>query len=125
MKYPKNVKEAVEKWDKGETLWSIEMGGLGPGYEQAIQLLFIEILRDHGQDDIPDNEIVLQNWYKTFGNDTVHRINETAGGYSGAQVGAAKELAYKFMKDGWEKVMAVKKIKDRHIQISNYWPKTI
>ncbi len=33
--YPENAKEAVEIWDKGGTLWSIEMGGLGPGYEQA------------------------------------------------------------------------------------------
>jgi len=121
--YPTNVKEAVELWDKGETIWSIEMGGLGPGYEQAIQLLMVEILRDHCNDIIPTDKKEHEDWLKTFGEKTVHRINETAGGYSGAQVGAVKNLAYQFLVNGWGKIMAMKDLKDRKIQVSNFWPK--
>lgn len=120
MSNPIDAKEAVERWDNGETIWSIEMGGLGPGYEQAIQLLFVEILRDHGQDVIPTDDEEFKKWVDSL-DDTVHRLSHE--GYSGAQVGAAKQLAYKFITDGWDKIMADESIKDRHIQISNYWPK--
>ncbi|KKK93920.1 hypothetical protein LCGC14_2688070 [marine sediment metagenome] len=37
--HPKTLDEAIERWDAGRSLFSVEMGGLGPGYEQAIQIL--------------------------------------------------------------------------------------
>jgi hypothetical protein len=122
--YPESAKEAVAKWDEGETIWSIEMGGLGPGYEQAIQLLFVEIMRDHIDTPFPQDEKELKEYLNNkFGEEAIKRTDKNAGGYSGAQVGAAKQLAYKFMTDGWDKVMAIDSIKDRHIQISNSWPR--
>ena len=122
--YPENAKEAVEIWDKGGTLWSIEMGGLGPGYEQAIQVLFVEIIRDHLNTVFPTEKEKLTEYLNNeFGNAAIERTDKNAGGYSGAQVGAAKQLAYKFLTDGWEKIMSMDEIKDRHIQISKFWPK--
>ena len=32
-------------WDAGTPVFSVEMGGLVPGYEQAIQITMFEILR--------------------------------------------------------------------------------
>jgi len=123
--YPKNAREAVDQWDAGETVWSIEMGGLGPGYEQTIQMLVIEILRDYpNNEEIPQEEELRNEWLeKVFGEKAIHRTDDTAGGYSGAQVGAAKNLAFHFLLDGWKSVMNEPALKDRHIQISNYWPK--
>lgn len=34
---PETCEEALARWDAGETVFTAEMGGLGPGYEQAIQ----------------------------------------------------------------------------------------
>lgn len=39
------AEEILAKWDANETLWSVELGGLGPGYEQAIQAGAMEALR--------------------------------------------------------------------------------
>ena len=41
------AREQVERWDAGQSIWTLEMGGMGPGYEQAIQVLAIEITRDN------------------------------------------------------------------------------
>ena len=27
--------EQLRRWDAGDSIWTVEMGGLGPGYEQA------------------------------------------------------------------------------------------
>ena len=102
------AKQQIEQWDRGEGVWSIEMGGLGPGYEQAIQILAIEIMRDEINSPIPAQE----SW-SSWGDATVKRIDpydeETKrfklGGFSGAQVGAAKQIAYRFLKDGPKKAL--------------------
>ena len=43
--YPATLDEAIERWDSGRLLFSIELGGLGPGYEQAIQITGMELIR--------------------------------------------------------------------------------
>ncbi len=88
--YATDAKEQLRRWDAGESIWSIELGGLGPGYEQAIQVLAIEIVRDYLDKPLPDKEA-----WSTWADDTVHRVNKHCGGFSGAQVDAAKKLAYK------------------------------
>ena len=40
------AQEQLKRWDEGRSIWTISMGGLGPSYEQAIQVLAIEIVRD-------------------------------------------------------------------------------
>lgn len=39
------IKELIDAWDKGEIITSIELGGLGPGYEQALQIAAVEFAR--------------------------------------------------------------------------------
>jgi hypothetical protein len=39
------VTEMLKAWDDGETIWSVELGGLGPGYEQTIQVAAVEFAR--------------------------------------------------------------------------------
>jgi hypothetical protein len=43
--YGADVTDWLRRWDEGKTCWSIEMGGLGPGYEQCIHITMAEILR--------------------------------------------------------------------------------
>lgn len=119
-----DAREQLRRWDKGDSIWSIEMGGLGPGYEQALQILAIEIVRDYLDKPLPTKET-----WSAFGDDTANRIDRklpngsySCGGFSGAQVGAAKNLAFHWLKDGPAEVLRQCADRERHIQVSNFWP---
>ena len=123
--YAKDAAEQLRRWDAGETIWTLEMGGLGPGYEQAIQILAIEILRDNVGKPLP----VTKEEQRTWGDATISRIDYqlpdgsySCGGYSGAQVGAAKNLAYHWISEGPAAVLE-KAGDDRRIQCSKFFPK--
>lgn len=128
MKMPheiETVSELLDAWDAGGTVFTIELGGLGPGYEQAIQIAAIEISRklrhylptgtkeDRNQDI---DKIV---------NEVIHRIE--IGGMSGAQVGAAKWLAWQWCHNGGPKALCDRAKKqgkdDQVIQVSRDFPK--
>ena len=114
------AEDQLRLWDKGETIWSIEMGGLGPRYEQALQILAIEIVRDNLGKPLPDPNIPNCEW----GNSTVRRIDSPGNhlGFSGAQVSAARFLAYKWLSIGPTALMCEVAYRERHIQVSNIWP---
>lgn len=112
----KTIMDIILEWDAGNTIWSIEMGGLGPGYEQAIQLLFVELVRDMKDTPLPTDET-----FGEWGNETVTRIDKTCGGFSGAQVDAAKMIAYRMLRDGPQKFYQSIP-KDRRIQVSKFFP---
>lgn len=113
----KDAIEQVRRWDAGETIWTVEMGGMGPGYEQCIQVLAIEITRDYLGSPIPAPEDT-----RTFGDQTMNRVDEWLG-CSGAQFGAAKWLAYQWLTIGPAALHAKSDYKSRrHIQASRTWP---
>lgn len=94
---PETARELVSQWDSGETIWSIEMGGLGPGYEQAIQILAVEITRDNLDKQVPNP--APSDW----GHDTCDRIDKplpdgtySCGGFSGAR---RRKYATRFSRD--------------------------
>ncbi len=120
--YAVTAAEALRQWDAGESVWSIEMGGLGPGYEQAIQVLAFEIIRDELGKELPE-----PGHADRWGDVTVHRVNDWPGcGFSGAQVGAAKFIAYRFLRDGPKAALEAYKKQEpdgeRMIQVSRTWP---
>ena len=43
--YGKDGAEVLARWDRGDIIHTIEMGGMGPGYEQCIQIVAMEVLR--------------------------------------------------------------------------------
>ena len=43
--YGKDAAEWLERWDAGKPVWSVSMGGIGPGYEQALQIAAAETVR--------------------------------------------------------------------------------
>jgi hypothetical protein len=114
--FPEHATEALEKWDSGISVFTVELGGLGPGYEQAIQILVFEIIRDYIDRPLPTPD----NW-RSFGEDAVSRCNSSCLGFSGAQVGAAKNLAFHALRDGWRATI-FSFPDDRQIQVSKAFP---
>lgn len=122
-RYPKTCQEWLDKWDAGESVWSVEMGGLGPGYEQAIQITAVEFLRSfvNGGFDSKkfksDEEYRKECWVVVESSENVKECVSRLG-LSGAQYGAAQNIAVVF----WRKTPAVAladvAIKNRKIQVS-------
>lgn len=117
---------AIERWDAGQPVWSCSMGGLGPGYEQCIQIMGFEMLRAMLAEPFD---------YATKGDDQkawrtyVDQIDATPNvsaaveklGPSGAQHGAAMNIASVFARNGYAKGMELVP-KDRRIQVSKNFP---
>ena len=82
------LNEVIEKYENGEAVRSVEMGGLSDGYEEAIQTLGFrlakqgESIKSYDGFEIPEDL--------------------KGRGYSGAQVGAAINLCNVFLKNGYE-----------------------
>lgn len=124
--YGADAADWLKRWDDGRSVWSIEMGGLGPGYEQCIHVTAAEIIR-HMLDAKYDPALWRDKdvWARDrdaiekygFANETIKQL-----GLSGAQWGAAVNLAANIYRDGPRKVMNDPRVKDRHIQVSRSFP---
>ena len=112
--------EQLRRWDAGETIWTIDMGGMGPGYEQTIQVGAIELTRDQLGKPLPAPDDKKAN--RVWGDATIKRIDDQIG-FSGAQWGACRFLAYKWLSIGPKALHQDPAYKDRHIQVSNKWPR--
>jgi len=116
--YPKTAKQALDKFEKGECLIAVELGGIGPGYEQAIWNGIFKMIRAYHTEDI-------DNWIE--GNRFSREVDEKLSivckgdGLSGAQAQAIKMTAYQVMKYGWRH-MIEKAPEDRRITISRDFP---
>ena len=125
---PETVSEALAKWDAGESVFSVEMGGLGPGYEQAIQILAFELMRAFGSVEIADGlsedewQILWEGELKRIRDATTDALNAKYG-YSGAQVGAATNLALCVIRQGYRAALRNEAVKDRLIQVSQEFPR--
>ena len=121
-KYGIDAKEWLRRWDNDETVWTISMGGLGDGYEHAIQSTVAENLRfmiskGFDSDKWEDKEI-WQKDYKlieesAFKNSVINEL-----GITGAQFGAAINLSAMLYSKTPIGVMSDARVKDRHIQVS-------
>lgn len=124
--YGKDTTDWLVRWDAGKSVWSISMGGLGPGYEQAIQITTAEIIRhlleqQYDYTKWENKEVWKQDKDKIeaalFANPKVDAL-----GLSGAMWGAAMNLALQFYRRGPREVMNDERVKDRHIQVSKAFP---
>lgn len=124
--YGASAADWLSRWDEGRGVWSIEMGGMGPGYEQAIQITAAEVLR-HLLDAEYDSGAwqAAETWQRDrksiedagFANERVKTL-----GLSGAQWGAAVGLATALYRQGPRQIFTDPKIKDRKIQVSRLFP---
>lgn len=124
--YGADAADWLARWDAGKGIWSIEMGGLGPGYEQCIQITAAEVLRY-----LIDNKVDCASQYEGDAWKALSsaidkslwanpKINDL--GLSGAQAGAAKSLGTMLYKLGPRGMMNDERVKDRHIQVQRTFP---
>lgn len=124
--YGADAADWLKRWDEGRNVWSIEMGGLGPGYEQCIHITAAEILRhmlERKYDSSAWND--REAWGRDraeiseagFANERIEKL-----GLSGAQWGAGLQLAAQFYSRGPRAVMKDEQVKDRHIQVQRTFP---
>lgn len=111
MEKKETLKELIDRYDNGIPIETVEMGGIGERYELAIQELAIEIMRnlknrkpstDSG-DNIPTVNIFTMKAVESM---------KQHYGFSGAQVGAAKNLASIYWIKGYVKSLNEMKKKD-------------
>lgn len=115
--------EAAKTWASGGIVWSVELGGLGPSYEQSIQILLFEVLAAWGDRPFPVQASGTQTFPEVFSthvDEQVKRLNDMLQ-LSGAQYGAAKSTAYQFMNFGYSEMMN-KLPTERLIQVTRYFP---
>ena len=120
------AKDWLAKWDSKEPVWSIEMGGIGPGYEQAIQVTTAEIIRFLVTDEIRlpdphDGEAKASEWEALDSLISKSVLPRIEGGLSGAQWGAAMNLAIILYRRGTA-ALDDDEVKDRRILVSNSFP---
>lgn len=121
--------EVLAKWDAGEPVWTCDMGGMGPGYEQCIQLIAFEMFRSmvaeppENWDDL-NGEDGRDAWRaysdKIEATPNVKAVIEKLGP-SGAQFGAAMNIASVFASKGYEAGQETIPA-DRKIQASKHFP---
>ena len=94
----------LTKWDAGEPCWTIEMGGIGPGYEQCTQLTAAEILRfliaEKPDATLWDDKEKWAEWRDKIQDIAMEAPACKKLGLSGGQVGAATSLATGFYMRG-------------------------
>lgn len=124
--YGRDVKAWLARWDAGSTVWSVEMGGLGPSYEQCLQLAIVEVVR-YCVLEKPD----ASRWsypleWQRFGALLERNVLSSPAvqklGLSGAQWGAAVSLASQLYRFGPIEVFTQPALKDRLIQIKSWFP---
>jgi hypothetical protein len=130
--YALTAEKQLEAWDSGGTCWTLEMGGLGPGYEQALQIAAMEMLRlllrgfsrppklcFHADQETRNR--AFEAAVKEFdGHDSLRDLR-----LSGAQFGAASWLALRFWVEGPRSLLTRAQGRghaDRGIQVSRYFP---
>lgn len=118
------IDDVLAAWDAGDTIWSVEMGGLGPGYEQALQLFAVELLRSPefraccppgGGEWVGGIEAMRS------ARNAVYQAKCRDLGLSGAQAGAATNIASMLICMGPRKAIDAAPM-DRQIQVSKRWP---
>lgn len=116
--------ELLSAWHDGQMIKTVEMGGLGEGYEHAIQKLGFSILQY-----LIDQKIVVPEdeddaAYKIINDDLsvfMDEYDQSDYGLSGAQAGAARHMAWMFYRFGHKDALE-KAGEDRVIEISNEPP---
>ena len=120
--YGKDAADVLDRWDRGESVWSVEMGGIGPSYEQAIQIAAFEILRhliaQKYDVDTWEDEAAIKKVSKDA--EAVFSVVAPLG-LSGAQWGAAMNIAACFYRQGPRKALSLAG-QDRRIQVSKNFP---
>lgn len=125
--YGADAAEWLRRWDAGRIVWSISMGGLGPSYEQCIQITVAEILRvmltkQYDSTKWSDEDNTWKREREEIDAEVGATFVVKALGLSGAQWHAAMELATHLYMHGPCAIMTDARVKNRHIQVQRFFP---
>ena len=115
---PASTEDALARWDAGLPVFTVEMGGLGPGYEQAIQTAVLYTVRRYlaMAEPPPDDADAIGAAVRGFVDEAARELH-----LSGAQHGAAVSLAWGYITKGWKETLDSVD-RDRITQVSKTWP---
>ena len=131
---PDTASEALALWDAGDVVWTAEMGGLGPGYEQCIHVMAFEIIREllsrgpldwyWTKAEQADTDADAKRECRAFADSVEQAVMPRISGLgsSGAQWGAAQNLAYIVVRKGWAAALS-ELPEDRLTMVSKAWPR--
>jgi len=106
-----DVIEFIKKYDDGEGVPSIVMGGLGRDYEFAIQKGAIEVLRSAVDKQYKlEEDDKIQTKFKEICNDKIKEIDAELGGLSGAMFWALQWLSFQWITNGIDCI--IEKVKE-------------
>lgn len=105
----------LRKWDNYKPITTIEMGGLGKGYELALQSYMFEIIRAIIKGKYNTEDFEGDKWLTT--REKLYKEAKMIDGLSGAQAGAAMGLASHFCLQGL-KSLQDPQLKSRIITLS-------
>lgn len=115
-----DAQEWLSRWHRGDTVWTVVLGGLGPSYDQCINIAVAEVVRAllvmkptlvadrMSKDDEARLEKALTEGLKGIG-------------LSGAQYGAARGFGFQLYAQGPMKAIQLYP-EDRHTMASKRWP---
>jgi hypothetical protein len=101
---PTSIEEALAAWDRGDEVETVEMGGMGDGYEMAIQCVAFELLRGVQADEELKRAILETPKGERFPSEVTDKLDALThaadakdpdtgryklGGLSGAQAGTS------------------------------------
>lgn len=99
--YGKDCEDWLSRWDSGKLVWSFSMGGFGPGYEQAIQVVAVELLRVCLRENLDTDKWTPDLWPEVQASLYLQtKPFWEKLGLSGAQLGSAVQLACFIYKNG-------------------------
>ena len=123
--YGADAADWLRRWDRRTNRVVYLDGGIGPGYEQSIQITTAEMLRHLLAKADNQQAMKIGVWILAWGEiDTMASTNPriTALGLSGSQWQAAKNLAEQLYTRGPRAVMTDERVKDRQIQVNRTFP---
>ena len=94
----KQLQQWIADLDNGKRVKSVSMGGLGKGYELAIQNLAVEMIRNLADENVPEDKEEFRKIAVGARDKAIKKLGEIHG-FSGAQVGAAGNIGSIF----WER----------------------
>jgi hypothetical protein len=117
--------DVIAAWDANDLVWTIDLGGMGPGYEQCIQIMLMEMLRamiaSPPEDwSALDDDPAQWREYRDAIDEAIKPIISKLGP-SGAQHSAAIYTAARFMRDGYGATIKSVSV-DRRIMVSKRFP---
>ena len=124
-KMPLTAAEALEFWDAGKLVYTLELGGLGPSYEQCIHIAVFELIRKLKDVELPKTDEAINQFFR----EKLGEVDrEQKLGLSGAQAGCITSFVYQVLTTPWPAVIndnnktCSKCRHDRQIQVQNSWP---